>query len=171
VNCSLRLTLLNTINISGTMYKYVHTCDDIPVFVRDDVLPELLSLHHPFQSNLPNDYERTIEFEFSFEGLINLGLISEVPQNWPDNLPDPVQFVVSPCTTALIFHYYSAEEFSIESSKLAWYRDTSLHRFFFGENSFWCLRFYFRYLGITDENYLIKLRHLTLATQLPSFVC
>jgi len=44
------------------MYKFVHRCDDTPVFVRDDVLPELLSLHHPFQSSLPNDYERTIEF-------------------------------------------------------------------------------------------------------------
>jgi len=63
------------------MYKFVHMCDHTPVFVRDDVLPELLSLHHPFQSNRPNDYERTIEFEFSLEGFINLGLISEVPQN------------------------------------------------------------------------------------------
>jgi len=79
------------------------------VFVRDDVFPELLSLHHLYQSNHPNDYERTIEFEFSFEGLINLGLMTEVPENWPENLPDPVKFVVSPYTTALIFHYYSAD--------------------------------------------------------------
>ena len=32
-------------DISGTMYKFVRMCDHTPVFVRDDVLPELLSLH------------------------------------------------------------------------------------------------------------------------------
>jgi len=95
------------------MYKFVHNFESTPVYVRDDILPEILSLFHPHQSSCPNEYERTIEFEFSFEGLINLGLIAEVPENWPENLPEPVQFIVSPCTTALIFHYYSADDFSV----------------------------------------------------------
>jgi len=128
------------------MYKYVHTFESTPVYVRDDILPEILSLFHPHQSSCPHEYERTIEFEFSFEHLINFGLISEVPENLPENLPEPVQSIVSPCTIALIFHYYSADDFSVEACKLAWYRDTLLHRFFFGVNSYWRLRFYFRYI-------------------------
>jgi len=112
------------------MYKYVHSYESTPVFVRDDVLPEILSLFHPYQSSRPDEYERTIEFEFNFEGLQNLGLISEVPETLSENLPDPVQFIVSPCTAAIIFHYYSSDDFSPESCKLAWYRDTLLHRFF-----------------------------------------
>ena len=153
------------------MYKFVHNCESTPVFVRDDVLPEILSLFHPYQSSRPDEYERTIKFVFTFEGLQNLGLISEVLETLSENLPDPVQFIVSPCTTALIFHYYSSDDFSPESCKLAWYRDTLLHRFFFGVSSYWRLRFYFRYLGVTDENYLHKLRFFALATSVPSFVC
>jgi len=114
------------------MYKYVHSYECTPVFVRDDVLPEILSLFHPYQSSRPDEYKRTIQFEFNFEGLQNLGLISEVHETLSENLPDPVQFTVSPCTTALVFHYYSSDDFSPESCKLAWYRDTLLHRFSLG---------------------------------------
>ena len=93
------------------MYKYVHSYESTPVFVCNDVLPEILSLFHPYQSSRPDEYERTIEFAFNFENLQHLGLISEVPETLSENLPGPVQFIVSPCSTALIFHYYSSDDF------------------------------------------------------------
>ena len=54
----------------------------------------------------------------------------------------------------------SPDNFTPEANQLAWYRDTLLHRTFFGNQNYWNLRFYFRYLNITDMNYLNRLQQV-----------
>jgi len=123
------------------MYKFVHNLDNSPVLVRDDVLSHLflLSISHLEQSQFPTQPEYTLEFVFS------LPILRSLVPNFPESLfsvpLQPVTFICSPCTSMLLSQ--SPENFTPEANQLAWYRDTLLHRTFFGNDNYWDLRFYF----------------------------
>ena len=52
------------------MNKFVHNLDNTPVLVRDDVLPHLLSIFHPEQSQFPAQPECTLEFVLVLRSLV-----------------------------------------------------------------------------------------------------
>ena len=148
------------------MYKFVHNLHNIPVLVRDDVLPELLSIFRPEQSQFPAQQECTLEFVFSLR--ILRSLVPNLFENLFSVPLQPVTFICSPCTSLLLSQ--STENFTPEANQLAWYRDTLLHRTYFGHQNYWNLRFYFRCLGITDVSYLNRLQILQLTGQIPTYI-
>jgi len=142
------------------MYKFVHYFENTPVYVRDDVLPYLLSISGPEQFQP----ECTLEFIF------NLSILRSLVPDFPEGLIatplQPVTLICSPCTSMLLAQF--PENFTPEANQLAWYRDTLLHRTFFGNQNYWDLRFYFRYLNINDMNYLNRLQ--SLQGQVPTYI-
>jgi len=124
----------------------------------------LLSISAPEQFH--TQPECTLEFIFSL--YILKSLVPDCPERLISAPLQLVTFICSPCTSMLLAQ--SPENFTPEANQLAWYRDTLLHRTVFGNQNYWDLRFYFRYLNITDMNYLNRLQDLQVTGQVPTYI-
>jgi len=93
------------------MYKFVHYLENTPVYVRDDVLPYLLSISAPEQFQP----ECTLEFIFSLS--ILRSLVPDFPEGLILTPLQPVTLICSPCTSMLLAQ--SPDNFTPEANQLA----------------------------------------------------